>query len=129
MLKTQAIIWATALGLVGLMNTGLYLDHGFAQRAALVSSARDLAVKYAAAEAALIDPATLGVESNYTLGIGKGSMDYGSLFRASAAREDARAIHEGTYGAVRKAIVYRADASVIKASDPRLDVEQTRLVL
>ncbi|MEM1365978.1 MAG: diguanylate cyclase, partial [Pseudomonadota bacterium] len=50
-------------------------------------------------------------------------------FRASAAREDARAIHEGTYGAVRKAIVYRADASVIKASDPRLDVEQTRLVL
>ncbi|MEO0636204.1 MAG: bifunctional diguanylate cyclase/phosphodiesterase [Pseudomonadota bacterium] len=127
--KTQATIWASALGLVALLNGGLYLDREFAHKTALISSAEDLAVKFTAAQAATIDPSTLDFESEYTLGIGTGSVDYGSLFRASAAREDSLVMHEGTYKAVRKSVVYRPDGQRLKTSDQALDVEQMQLLL
>ncbi|MEN0088137.1 MAG: bifunctional diguanylate cyclase/phosphodiesterase [Pseudomonadota bacterium] len=126
--KTQAIIWLSALGLAGLMNAGLYLDHLYAQRAALVSSANDLARKYTAFKASGIDPASLNVGENYVLGVGTGSMDYRGLFEATAAREDSLAIHEGTYKAVRKSAVYRPDGTGLEASTKPVDSDQATLL-
>ncbi|MEO0496423.1 MAG: bifunctional diguanylate cyclase/phosphodiesterase [Pseudomonadota bacterium] len=125
--RTQAMIWLSALGLAGLMNAGLYFDHQYAQRSALISSANDLARKFTAFKASGIDPARLNVGEQYVLGVGTGSMDYRGLFEATAAREDSLAIHEGTYKAVRNSYIYWPDGTGLETSTKTLDAEQSAL--